>query len=277
LAKKVNEILIGADPELFAYDPGNVPVSVHNLLPGTKWNPVEVPRGAIQVDGVAAEFNIKPAANRMDFMRNIKSVRGLLTKVLQSNAPELELRATPCAHFPTDYFDSLPEVVKLLGCEPDYNAYTRKVNEKPVTTKPMRTGAGHIHVGWESEDDLLEQPEHFDTCCDLVQELDFTLYHNSKKWDHDEERRELYGAMGAFRPKKYGLEYRVLSNAWLGNPMIQMYVFDTTKAVSSLFFKGVSVIAAYRKKYGKSSIDNKDEYNSVLSSLHVPVFESYTT
>jgi len=41
-------VLIGADPELFAFK-GNKPISVHNLLTGDKKNPLPVEEGAVQV------------------------------------------------------------------------------------------------------------------------------------------------------------------------------------------------------------------------------------
>jgi hypothetical protein len=38
----------------------------------------------------------------------------------------------------------------------------------------------------------------------------------------------MYGKAGAFRPKPYGMEYRVLSNKWLTNTRLQSWVYDTT-------------------------------------------------
>jgi hypothetical protein len=67
-------ILIGADPELFVFTRSGKPVSAHDLIPGTKYEPHEVGNGAVQVDGVAAEFNIDPAANEDEFFFNIAFV-----------------------------------------------------------------------------------------------------------------------------------------------------------------------------------------------------------
>ena len=44
-----------------------------------------------------------------------------------------------------------------------------------------------------------------------------------------EERRELYGKMGAMRPKPYGLEYRVLSNFWVFDKELIKWVFNQTR------------------------------------------------
>lgn len=279
MSKKVSngigKILIGADPELFAFDPGGIPVSVHDILPGSKHNPVLVPKGAIQVDGVAAEFNIDPADKRSTFLRNIKHVRGLLEKLLSMKAPDLYLDSIPTATFPEEYFASLPENVVMLGCEPDFNAYTGKTNPKPQTNKPFRTGGGHIHIGWTEGATGLD-PSHFEMCCGLVRNLDATLYRSSKRWDKDESRRQLYGMPGSFRPKEYGCEYRPLSNAWLKTSTIQMYVYDCTRAVTELFMKGVDIPIEVEKAYGLEAdkIPEK-EYESFLQRLHVPTFSNY--
>ncbi len=57
----------GCDPELFVINDEGVFVSAEGLIPGDKQNPYKVPGGAIQVDGMAAEFNIDPVTNYADF------------------------------------------------------------------------------------------------------------------------------------------------------------------------------------------------------------------
>jgi hypothetical protein len=47
-------------------------------------------------------------------------------------------------------------------------------------------------------------------------------------YDNDVERRELYGKAGAYRPKPYGCEYRVLSNRWLTSSTLIGWVFRNT-------------------------------------------------
>jgi hypothetical protein len=242
-------VTIGADPELFAKVNG-VFRSVHDLLPGTKWEPHKVLFGAVQVDGVSAEFNIEPAKNSGEFLRNIKVVRHSMLKMLRNAAKDhsINLVAEPTAIFDEVYFKSLPEVALALGCEPDFNAYTRDVNEKPFTERPMRTGSGHVHIGWD--DDTKKTEDHL---VNLVKDLDFALGRQAVIWDKDEDRRTLYGQRGAFRPKSYGLEYRVLSNAWLRSDKLIEFVFECTKRVAeyslnspiSLHEEGTNTAIAY--------------------------------
>lgn len=256
----MTRITIGADPELFGFKDGK-PVSVHDILPGSKWSPCKVPRGAVQVDGVAAEFNIEAAATRGIFIRNIKHVSKILSTIAANNG--VTLQAVPTVHFDQAYFDSLPTEAKALGCEPDYNAYTKDVNPKPSTSKPMRTASGHIHIGWEgcNRDD----PKYIDLCCDMVKELDLVLYDQSYKWDSDNERMELYGKPGAFRFKPYGLEYRVLSNRWLAADGLMAFVFEASKAVAENVLNGNR---AYTRFAG-------DDYEEFLKKNHYPLVEDF--
>lgn len=260
----MTKITVGADPELFAFR-GDVPISVHDLLPGTKWSPCKVPRGAIQVDGVAAEFNIEPAHDKKTFIRNLTHVHRVMEKILKTADPTLRLRAVPTVHFEQSYFDDLPSESKALGCEPDYNAYHMTPNPKPETTKPMRTGSGHIHIGWEGCDKT--RPEYVPLVGNIVKELDFTIGRQAVLWDNDTERMDLYGAPGSFRFKPYGLEYRVLSNRWLARKELMAFIFDATVATVKNVLDG-KVIAP---KYHESEIG----YRYYLQKHEIPFVGDY--
>ena len=53
-------ITVGADPELFVKK-GRSFQSAYGMIPGTKQKPKKVIKGAVQVDGMALEFNIDRA------------------------------------------------------------------------------------------------------------------------------------------------------------------------------------------------------------------------
>lgn len=229
-------IIIGTDPELFVFDEGKDRfVSAHDLIPGTKAEPHEVSKGAIQVDGVAAEFNILPASSSHEFLSNVNSVVSSLRAHVQKNSRSLQLRAIPTCWFDPEYFEALPLSAKELGCNPDWNAYTGEKNAPPGTDKPFRTGSFHVHLGWTKHEDP-EDSSHFEACRKLVQRLDKTLYIESLSWDSDETRRELYGMIGSFRPKSYGVEYRVLSNAVLKDKRNVLRVYETAFKEAMDFF-----------------------------------------
>jgi hypothetical protein len=223
--RKANTVLVGADPELFMLNPNNgCFISAHDRIPGTKWEPHKVPYGAVQVDGTALEFNIDPAKTVDEFVHNIQAVRKTLTEMV----PGFNVVAEPVARFEPDYFKFVvPSSAQELGCNPDYNGWTRDVNPHPDPAgEPFRTASGHLHIGWGDGFDI-EDKDHFELCCQYARQLDYYLGMYSLLWDRDGTRRKLYGKAGAFRPKSYGLEYRVLSNRWLDSEPLMRWVYNT--------------------------------------------------
>jgi hypothetical protein len=112
--------------------------------------------------------------------------------------------------FDEDYL-SIPEM-QVFGCEPDYNAFTMSANETPMPPQPgFRSAAAHVHIGWAnpSDEDRLELIR----LCDVFVTCRFLR----EQTESDAKRRQLYGKAGAFRPKNYGVEHRVLSNSWQKN------------------------------------------------------------
>jgi hypothetical protein len=267
-------VTVGADPELFIKDTStNEFISAHDIIPGSKDVPCQVPKGAVQHDGVAAEFNINPAKTRKEFLLNIRSVKSILERICKNTNPNLVLVAEPTATFTKDYFASLPGDVLLLGCEPDFDAYTLEKNKKPETSEPFRTGSGHIHVGWGDNVEDKFSESHMQDCASLVKELDFAFTRAEKVWDGDTKRRSLYGNPGCFRPKNYGVEYRTLSNKWLDHVWTQMFVFDTTVAITNLWLKDVSIVETW------NAMENKPNsyagFCSFLESNKIPSTMSY--
>jgi hypothetical protein len=211
------------------------------LITGTKDNPYLVRSGAVQVDGVAAEFNINPAETEDEFVSNINDVYARLTEMVQENNPSYHLVADPVATFDPEYFESLPFEAKLLGCQPDWNAYTGEKNQPPGTDEPFRTGSFHVHVGFTEYEDPYDK-DYIKKCCEIVKQIDAVVYPASHIWDQDMKRRTLYGARGSFRPKSYGLEYRPLSNAVLRNEETVRFVYrQVYGAVDLLLNKGIAV------------------------------------
>ena len=228
------EVLIGCDPEVFVTK-GGLLTSAHGLVKGTKKAPYKVVGGAVQVDGMALELNTDPTSCIIEFQQRVELVLGQLAEMV----PDYRLSIQPTADFDPEYLASLPFEATELGCDPDYNAYTGKVNPTPDKEVSFRTGAGHIHLGWTEDVDPFD-PGHFEACCLLAQQLDCYLGLPSLLWDKDNRRRELYGQAGAFRPKTYGMEYRVLSNSWLRDPKLIKFVFArAVLAFRELLFNGV--------------------------------------
>jgi hypothetical protein len=227
------EIKIGCDPEVFIRNENSLQFAcAHNLVPGTKEKPFPVPYGAVQVDGMALEFNIDPVTNADDFVRNVTRVYHELGNM----AHPYKLVPVPTANFNAQVFEDAPAEAKILGCEPDFNAYTGQANPRPQGDRPFRTASGHVHIGWTEGVDPHGRG-HFEDCKDVVKMLDCILGLQSLSYDKDKQRRSLYGKAGAFRPKSYGVEYRVLSNRWLTSEELMRWVFEAT-------VKGVELVGA---------------------------------
>lgn len=264
-------ITIGTDPELFLKDETGAFVSAHDLIPGSKHHPHRVPFGAVQPDGVAAEFNTAPAQNADEFIHNIGAVIDSLTATFKAIRPDLTVAITPTATFDQKYFDGLPEIATVLGCTPDFNAYTEEENDPPSTNEPFRTGAGHVHIGFGSGYRVGDY-DHFVQCCELVKQLDSVLYFSSLVWDDDDKRRSLYGKIGAFRPKSYGVEYRPMSNMYLSQEAIQRFVFDATVYCSDLYLN--RQVRLYEDAYVKEMV-SQVQSGAILSFFAVTEFLRY--
>lgn len=257
------KISIGCDPELAVRDrkTGEF-ISAHNLIPGTKNEPHKVSDangefGAVQVDGVAAEFNTMPQFTAQGFSDNISKVIGSLKSFV---GEKYELVSLPAVHFKEDYFKSLPDHVKELGCNPDYDAYTGQITEKPDGAATlMRTFSGHIHIGgWYNGDPTSEI--HQDDCRIVAKNLDIYLGLYSLQWDPDKDRRKLYGKAGCYRPKPYGIEYRPMSNVWLRTPQLQQWVFNASvKCMTNLMTQGTRADETFGE-IAKDFINNSESW-----------------
>lgn len=232
---------LGADPEVFLKcKTSGKYISGYGFLPGTKKEPFKIKDGAVQKDGMAAEFNIDPAGTADEFITRTMSVMSQLQDMVKDYA---EISIESCVDFDDDIWEQTPEEAKILGCDPDFNAYTGKPNPKPEPKTNFRTAAGHIHLGWTDGVDP-HNPHHFEACRILTRELDLHLGLPLAFLDTSEgsiKRKLLYGKPGAFRPKPYGLEYRVPSNYWLKDPIRMRWIWTVCHTVFNRLREGVAI------------------------------------
>lgn len=249
--------LIGCDPEAFVRRKSdNMLVTAAGLIPGNKDEPFKVDGGAIQVDGMAVEFNTDPVGVSLDgrgngsfetFDKNFVKVVAALSKAVGS---EHSLVFDASVVFDKDYYDkNVPEDAKRLGCDPDFNAYTGKMNTPPSSDSPARGAAGHIHIGW-GKDIPIDHPDHLEICREFVKCLDFWVGVGLTVIENDTLRRTMYGASGAFRPKSYGVEYRVPSNAWCRSKANRRWMWQL---VSSALYDMKRGKSAYYQTMNKDS------------------------
>jgi hypothetical protein len=238
------KVLLGCDPELFVTTLDGKPRSAHGLVPGTKETPHKVKKGAIQVDGMALEFNIDPAKNEEEWVENISTV---MQELREATPAEFKFLIKPSVRFHYQILAKAPDEAKELGCMPDFSAYTLKENPKPDGATTLRTASGHVHVGFGTGFDPTSE-EHMIRCATLAKHLDLFLALRSLEWDADKTRRKLYGAPGAMRLKEYGLEYRVLSNQWLEKEDLVRFVYkQTLRCVEDLKKNGALDARDYKR------------------------------
>ncbi len=249
----MSNLLIGADPEFFVKKDGKF-VSAYGLIEGTKKNPLKVEGGAVQVDGMALEININPAATFAEFEQNYQNVMSNLRRMVPD---DYEFAFVPVADFDPDYIKSQPDEARALGCDPDFNAYTGEANNPPDAAKNFRTASGHFHLGW-TEDEDIKNPEHIEACQMMTKQLDCGIGLKGIVYDTDNRRRELYGKAGAYRPKPYGVEYRVLSNFWLSNVNLRGELFGDILLSYSQLLDGLDYNKVLSPGYAREMIDTNN-------------------
>jgi hypothetical protein len=239
---------IGADPELFLKNSSGKLISSIGLIGGSKQHPKLISENghAIQEDNVSVEFNIPPCESASAFVDNLNFVLTHLDK----RAAELGLQFATniaAASFPEDQLNC-PEAF-VFGCEPDFNAWTRRINPRPhADDYTLRSCGGHVHVGTKLDGIA------------VIRAMDLFLGVPSIFLDPDTKRRELYGKAGAYRSKNYGVEYRTLSNFWIWKDATKKWVYDQTKRALE-FVESGSVIPATHGKLIRNAINNGD-YNA---------------
>lgn len=219
---KLNNITIGADPELFIVNENTKQVvSSVGLIPGEKGNPwvgEDMPKGfGLETDNILAEFNIPPVKDKVNFINNIIYMQEYIDRFVKNINPELGIKCIASQVVPNSELQS--DQAKLFGCEVDYNAYTLKENPKPKgKATNIRSAGFHIHVGYENPDT--------DTSISLVRYMDAYIGVPSVLKDKDTKRRSLYGKAGCFRLTNYGVEYRVLSSAMMSTTNKLTFVWE---------------------------------------------------
>jgi len=227
-------MLLGADPEFIVLDYNNNPVNAIKCLKNNKTNPILQNKFYFFHDNVLAEFNFPPAPTEDIFVKHIKyglqSIQKLISpyKICFKSAVEF--------YEPDHKNDNFFEV----GCDPDINAYTLKYNKTPedfFKNSLERFAGGHIHVGGNSDDavcDSLLKPI-FVYMMDLFVGIPSVILDQSIQAFR---RKKVYGQAGTYRPKSYGIEYRVLSPFWLSNPTTTKLIYRLCEFVFNFMNSG---------------------------------------
>ena len=134
MSTKINNYLIGSDPELFIVDTAKQKIiSSIGIIPGEKgaaYKPADLPEGfGLQIDNILAEFNIPPTNEVDDFVTSIEVMKDWIRGFLKSKNPNYDILCKASALIDEDQLQS--DEAKLFGCSPDFNAWTICQNPRP--------------------------------------------------------------------------------------------------------------------------------------------------
>lgn len=244
LAKQDMAFCSGADPELFVARANGTLFPAWEFLPSKthpRTTPLtynDVPIAKSYWDGFQAEYAVAPGTccgwlgDRMRI--GLKEVLAAARKVDKQ------------AHFLTEPVVEIPPALLMqaedehvaLGCDPSMNAYGR---EQVMVEDPRglrhRFAGGHVHMG--SPVLIAASPDELNR---IVKAIDFVVGVASVGMYAGVDnpiRRQYYGRAGEFRRPAHGLEYRVLSNAWLMHPVLYHWTFDFVRGAVSFAHKGI--------------------------------------
>jgi len=236
-------LMIGADPEFFVQGPDGLPLPIVGLLGGDKENPIPVEGWsgyAVQEDNVMAEYNIPPTNDPDAFADSIVRGQAFVLERVRRTVRHATIYPGCSVLFPEIQLANAQ--AQLFGCSPDFDAYHMgaplpRINPTALIQpdgSAWRFAGGHVHLGYRA-DITYEVPEFVvATLADLFIGLPMVAH----GLDNQGERRKWYGTPGRYRPTKYGVEYRTLSNSWTLSRRHAVWVGSAALRLMSFIMRG---------------------------------------
>jgi hypothetical protein len=122
-----------------------------------------------------------------------------------------------------------------LGCMPSLNVYG-DAPQLPNDARGfnMRFAGGHVHFNMPREKGRVEECV---KACDIIAAIPAVAMFASVD---SPIRRQYYGRAGEYRTPAHGLEYRVLSNAWLATPALAHLVLNLVRSGLKVGWNGLT-------------------------------------
>lgn len=222
-------LTMGSDPEVFAFGADGRVIPAWDYLPCEKEAIGHLTSAGSRVpaywDGVQAEF--APSASQC-VQTHADTIRlGLMEVLRRARLVDLnaKLKVQNVVEVGDDILKGASDEHIAFRCTRSYNVYSDEVPIPDARTYKYRCAGGHIHFGFANK---------FTAPCieHIVRGLDGVLGIAGVSLAagvDNPERRKAYGRAGEFRLPKHGLEYRVLSNFWLGHPAMTLMVLDLAR------------------------------------------------
>lgn len=216
---------IGSDPEIFVTDKNDNVIPAFKFL-GPKSKPtIKVGnRYGIYWDGYQAEFETEVNICLAYHCDAVQRMLEALNNEAKKYSPDARLNIKSVIDIPMESLENEAEEHVQFGCMPSFNAYKEKSFITNGREVPFRMTGGHIHFGIGKQ--TKKQANNIVKALDAISGIVGVSLFASLD---DPRRRRLYGRAGEYRLPKHGLEYRVLSNAWLCHPMIMHLTFDLAR------------------------------------------------
>ena len=230
----MHKLLLGSDPELFLTRDG-IPFPACGLIGGTKDRARTVPHGGVLEDNVMLEYIHDPADSLEAWLHSHRRMLSSCEGIASAVGMGVDLIRSSY-EFRSEILDYFGGQARQFGCVPDFNAYTGRKNPRPTADSNLRTCAGHIHFG---SDELASLT--FEQKREVVYYLDHVVGRYCVYNDPDLTRMQRYGQAGAFRPKEYGLEYRVPSNFWLRDDTVMSEIYDKCVQAYNMWLNQVDI------------------------------------
>lgn len=281
--KLVNNVTIGADPEMFLWSNKlNKFYPVCGLVGGTKKEPLQFTAEghAVQEDNVMVEYCIPPSKTLEDFIKNIVFAKDYINETILKSIkipianeigeielidPELVTKCIASANF--DMQDLQADQAQEFGCESDYDVYTFEANRVSRTDPTLRSSGGHIHCGYDNNS--------MDVNIKLIKAFDLFLGLQSIILDPDIKRRTMYGKAGCYRIKpKYGFEYRTLSTFWTDSEAYITWAYEQAhKAIDFVNIGGhitneQEIVDAINNSNTEKALEILDEYHIEIKEIN---------
>jgi hypothetical protein len=266
---KINNVTLGADPEVFLKNEEGQVVPAYKFIKGTKNKPEKVSKDieglAIQYDNVSAEYCIPACSSLEDWLKHHNFMLDYIRETI-AEPNGLGVFALPSVYIEPK--TTRDPIAMEAGCDPDFNVYTQEANIKPdITETLLRSGGGHIHIGYSKPTTELNSQ--------LIMAMDLFLGVPSVLIDKDIERKQLYGQAGCFRDKKYGVEYRSLSNFWLQDNGLMTWAWQATMEAIDFVNKG-GIITNPEQIVESINDYNKDLAREILDDYGIVIPEYIT-
>lgn len=206
---------VGSDPEIFVEDEQGKVVPAFMFLDGKESVEVE----DSYWDGFQAEFSTKPS-HCIAFLADSTqaALRRLHAKVQTAGKGKWKLTDRSVVDVDEQFLQEIAPQFSQFGCTPSLNAYGDQGPMLEGRLVPFRMAGGHIHIGARLKgvdvDHVVKQMDK------IVGVMSVALFRGME----DPRRRYLYGRAGEYRLPPHGLEYRVLSNAWLCHPVVMNFI-----------------------------------------------------